>query len=238
MTTTVTGNIATAPSPDDNMKGEEEDNFAEAKTAIPEETEEEKAMRLRMTRGNRRRVSVSSEVMSAAAAGASFKPKVVPKTADQEKAIRDAIAKNFLFSNLTEANRKTIIDSMTEKNVPAGVSVIEEGDIQADFFYVVENGTFDVLKNGANDGAPVFNYGPGGAFGELALMYNAPRAATVKSTSDAKLWCVDRETFRHIIVASTNQVRSIRVSISFSAAALFAVWGASGAWFRMKHRRR
>ena len=39
----------------------------------------------------------------------------------------------------------------------------------------------------------------GAAFGELALMYNTPRAATIKASEDCKLWAIDRNTFRSII---------------------------------------
>ena len=42
-------------------------------------------------------------------------------------------------------------------------------------------------------------YNPGEAFGELALLYNAPRAATVRAKSDCILWSLDRETFNHIV---------------------------------------
>ena len=44
----------------------------------------------------------------------------------------------------------------------------------------MESGEFDVYVEGKGDGKPVFHYGPGGSFGELALMYNAARAATVR----------------------------------------------------------
>ncbi len=45
----------------------------------------------------------------------------------------------------------------------------------------------------------LLNYGPGDAFGELALLYNAPRAASIKSDSDCVLYSLDRETFNHIV---------------------------------------
>ena len=58
-------------------------------------------------------------------------------------------------------------------------------------------------------GKQVFQYESGGSFGELALMYNCGRAATVKcvSSEGGILWRVDRETFRHIIIDSSARKR-------------------------------
>lgn len=51
------------------------------------------------------------------------------------------------------------------------------------------------------------DYVPGEAFGELALLYNAPRAATIRATEDSVLWSLDRNTFNHIVKDSASKKR-------------------------------
>jgi cAMP-dependent protein kinase regulator len=50
-------------------------------------------------------------------------------------------------------------------------------------------------------------YQPGEAFGELALLYNAPRAATLISKTSCILWILDRECFNHIVKDSAQKKR-------------------------------
>lgn len=97
-----------------------------------------------------------------------------------------------------------------------------------DNFYVVESGYFDILIDGVGKvragrvptrvesgggGArrlmaivrlQVATRGPMDSFGEKALLYNCPRAATVAATSDGLLWAVDRVTFRHMIAHTSE----------------------------------
>ena len=68
-----------------------------------------------------------------------------------------------------------IILSMVEKKTAAGDVIINEGE-DGDNFYVIEKGTYDAFK----ENKKIFSYDNKGAFGELALMYNCPRAATIK----------------------------------------------------------
>lgn len=52
-------------------------------------------------------------------------------------------------------------------------------------------------------------YKPGESFGELALLYNAPRAATIISKTNSLLWALDRETFNHIVKDAAMKKREI-----------------------------
>lgn len=46
----------------------------------------------------------------------------------------------------------------------------------------------------------VTSIGEGGSFGELALIYGTPRAATVRAKSNVKLWGIDRDSYRRILM--------------------------------------
>lgn len=163
-----------------------------------------------------RRTSVSAESMNPSAADdASWKPPTFPKTPDQESRLRAAIARNFLFAHLDEDQTSQVLGAMQERKIPAAnVKVISQGD-QGDYFYVVESGSFDIfvsptgkIESGPEGmGKKVSTAGPGSSFGELALMYNAPRAATVISTTASILWQLDRITFRRILMDSAFERR-------------------------------
>ena len=55
----------------------------------------------------------------------------------------------------------------------------------------------------------LLKYGPGMAFGELALMYNAPRAASIKADSNCVLYSLDRETFNNIVKQAVVKRREL-----------------------------
>lgn len=152
-----------------------------------------------------RRTSVSAESM--VPSHQNYVKTVIPKTDEQRRRIEVSISNNFLFKNLDEDQHEDVVNAMTEKRFQCKDNVIEQGAV-GDFFYVVETGTLDVFvaKNG-NPAEKVFEYGPGGSFGELALMYNGPRAATVTATSDVVLWALDRVTFRRILMENTSRKR-------------------------------
>uniref|UniRef100_A0A7S3CUP1 Cyclic nucleotide-binding domain-containing protein n=1 Tax=Strombidium rassoulzadegani TaxID=1082188 RepID=A0A7S3CUP1_9SPIT len=75
--------------------------------------------------------------------------------------------------------------------------------------YVLEQGQLDCTKVFAGNTAPTFlkQYVPGEGFGELALLYNAPRAATITAKTDYVTWKLDRDTFNNIVKAAAAKKR-------------------------------
>ena len=88
---------------------------------------------------------------------------------------------------------------------------MQEGE-DGDYFYVLESGECEVYLSKVDDGTTsVMKYTDGSSFGELALMYNCPRAATVKASSASSLWVLDRGTFRHMLSSDQNSKRKKQV---------------------------
>jgi len=112
----------------------------------------------------------------------------------------DKIDKSFMFSGLDDKEKKIVADAMDEQKFHKNEVVIKEGD-EGDSLYVVASGTLSCTKIFKGNTEPTFlkRYEPGEAFGELALLYNAPRAATIFSDDDSTLYGLDRQTFNHIV---------------------------------------
>ncbi|CCU82360.1 cAMP-dependent protein kinase regulatory subunit [Blumeria hordei DH14] len=169
--------------------------------------------------GMGRRTSVSAESLNpTASSNESWTPPYHRKTPEQLERLKKSISGNFLFNHLDDEQSAQVLGALVEKPIPVkDIKVISQGD-QGDFFYVVEKGSFDVYVNPAGSVQPglgglgnkVATIEPGGSFGELALMYNAPRAATVISAEGScTLWSLDRITFRRILMDSTFQRRRL-----------------------------
>lgn len=128
-----------------------------------------------------------------------YQPKL-PANAVKEKTtaviqlINAAMKDNVLFMNLDSDHKAQIIAEMYKCELSAGQIAIKQGDL-GDNLYVVESGEFSVTVSGKQVAQRV----KGQCFGELALMYNSPRAATVTATTPATVWVVDRFTFRRIV---------------------------------------
>merc|ERR1719498_1774505 len=96
---------------------------------------------------------------------------------------------------------------MVEKVVEAKVRLINQGE-DGDVLFVIETGTLDCyIKKGEDPEIKVKTCEPGDAFGELALLYNAPRAASVQAKGRCVCWKLDRETFNHIVKDAAQKKR-------------------------------
>lgn len=86
--------------------------------------------------------------------------------------------------------------------------VIKQGE-DGDTLYLIDSGELDCYKRFSKDGENVHLkvYNPGESFGELALLYNAPRAASIQAKSDCVLFALDRECFNNIVKESAIKRR-------------------------------
>lgn len=157
----------------------------------------------------RRRVSVSAESMDPAKLKSQRSLLlVVEKPIDVAERLLKVVGKSPLLRMLDEEQKDMIVSAFTGPILKdAGDRIIKQGDI-GDAFYLLESGSVNVfLEKQGEESRKVHSYGSGDAFGELALMYNAPRAATCVASEDCKLWALDRNSFRVIVVAAAMQKR-------------------------------
>ncbi len=122
------------------------------------------------------------------------------KTAQQRLEIYRTIQENDLFRNLSTEHMGKVIDKMHKKKIKAGTTIITQGE-SGNVVFVIEKGSFDVFvedkKRERKKKVAVRRAGQ--LVGELALLFNAPRNATVVATQNSECWLLDRFTFRYIL---------------------------------------
>lgn len=131
---------------------------------------------------------------------------VYPKSDAQRQRLQDAVKHILMFRSLDQEQMKILLDAMFEKTVNTGDCVIKQGD-DGDNFYVIEEGMFDIYVETDGQSKVVGHYNNQGFFGELALMYNMPRAATVVASSPGTLWALDRGTFQRVVLKAAFRKR-------------------------------
>jgi MFS family permease len=94
-----------------------------------------------------------------------------------------------MFSPLSIATKEQVAASLLPISVPAGEVVIRAGEA-GDRFYIVADGELDIDANGRHTTAYEADY-----FGEIALLRDVPRTATVKAAVDSKLYVLRRADF-------------------------------------------
>jgi len=163
----------------------------------------------------RRREGVSAEASRFDAC--TWVPPFYEKTAEERRQLSDIIRTShdtklhMLFGNVNKETFEKIVDAMCLKAIAKGENVIEQGDV-GDFFYIVKSGDFDIfIRKGEEAPKKVFQAGVGFAFGELALLYNAPRSATITACIESEVWSLDRAAFRNLVVTSAEAQFKARV---------------------------
>ncbi|ESO03016.1 hypothetical protein HELRODRAFT_187100 [Helobdella robusta] len=107
----------------------------------------------------------------------------------------EAIRSNEFMKNLSAQNIKEIVEHMYPVEYKKGSVIIKEGDVGS-IVYVMEVGLVEVTKEGMRLSVMT----PGKVFGELAVLYNCTRTATVTALDPCKLWALDRHVYQGVLI--------------------------------------
>ena len=120
--------------------------------------------------------------------------------------LAECMEKLLIFGPLDKPRRKGILGKMWEKKVEAGQILIREGATGggAEEMYVVKSGYLEVTVTVNATRLRVNRKERGDVFGEVALLFDLPRNATVTATSDCVVWVLDRTTFRSAVKESSE----------------------------------
>lgn len=132
-----------------------------------------------------------------------------------------------LFEGLSRKDLENIAKLVRGRTVKPGELLFKEGDA-GDKFYIVQSGAVEILKEKANSGGESDRLAirrTGDAFGEMALLSDAPRSATARAIEQSNLVVVSREQFDELLGGDTLATRIMR-SLAKSLRALNVRFGA------------
>jgi len=135
-----------------------------------------------------------------------WKPPVFEKSDDQKAMLEARVKGIFFMKHLGQKDVDTLVAAFELKSFKPDDILMTQG-AEGDCFFVLESGKTDVIvdiegtptKVAEKDGEGEANF-----VGELALLYNAPRSATIKATTEVTSWSLDRTTFKTIMQESAT----------------------------------
>ncbi|KAJ9446297.1 cAMP-dependent protein kinase regulatory subunit [Diplonema papillatum] len=143
-----------------------------------------------------------------------FTPPVHEKDPRTAAYLTELLKANLLFTHLHDAEMKVVVAALFKNEYEEGEVIMKQDD-EGDNMYTIAKGSVDIIVNGTK----VAERGEGVAFGELALMYNTPRTATVKATTRVVTWGIDQDTYRNIVMSVSikrrNEYQEVLSKISF-----------------------
>ncbi|XP_046630491.1 cGMP-dependent protein kinase, isozyme 2 forms cD4/T1/T3A/T3B isoform X1 [Neodiprion virginianus] len=120
---------------------------------------------------------------------------VIDKSDRSRELIKAAILDNDFMKNLELTQIREIVDCMYPVSFPAGSVIIREGDVGS-IVFVMEEGKVEVSR----DGKYLSTLAPVKVLGELAILYNCKRTATITAATNCQLWAIDRQCFQTIMM--------------------------------------
>jgi CRP-like cAMP-binding protein len=113
--------------------------------------------------------------------------------------MKEILKKIPFFAQLGEEDLLAIVENVTMDYFQAGHTIFKEGEA-GDKMYVIKSGQVEVLRNGAQINTLKEN----SFFGEMALVSDEPRNATVKALSDVEALILKKDDFKKLLASSPS----------------------------------
>ncbi|MDA1035646.1 MAG: cyclic nucleotide-binding domain-containing protein [Chloroflexi bacterium] len=113
-----------------------------------------------------------------------------------------------LFADLPEHDLQSICESSEERILTPGEVLFEEG-AEGNRAYLIVEGEADIVKTSGGKELLLSVLGPGKVIGEMALIEDTPRTATVRAKSDLKLMVIQKELLEQLLETSLSATRAI-----------------------------
>lgn len=121
------------------------------------------------------------------------------KNEEQTEFLNSVIKTSVFVGELSDNLSSDLISSFKPFKYKKGTVLCYEGDNEAESMYVVEDGECSVFVEGAKLPEPYGTMSRGSIIGENSLLYDTPRAATVIAKTDIRVFCLDKEAFKHFL---------------------------------------
>lgn len=109
------------------------------------------------------------------------------------------VRKVHVLSGLSHAVLEDLASRITLEEVPDGTAVVGQGDV-GDRLYIVKEGEAEVVARSENgEETELAQLSKGDYFGEIALLRDVPRTATVRAKGPLELYSLEREDFRYLL---------------------------------------
>ncbi|CAG9322201.1 PKG_21 [Blepharisma stoltei] len=117
------------------------------------------------------------------------------KTERDREFLKEALKKHFIFNSLPKESINNIIESLKYYTIASGGETIFNQGESGKNFFIVASGKLERIIDGEIRGI----IAKGAGFGELALLHNSKRSATIKTVERTALWGIDKESFNKAV---------------------------------------
>jgi len=160
-----------------------------------------------------KRQSIRSTPMDNINISSSFTFESTPKSTETTDFLLSALSDNFVFDSIDISTKLQFFNVMQYQEYNEGDWVMKQGDV-GDYFYILEEGEVAYHVVTVEDEQQQVGTGTkGSTFGELALLYNTPRAASVQALSHLKVYKIDQLTFRSLLTSNELKDRNNIISL-------------------------